>query len=79
MCATHATLDANNGSRRQNGVCYPINTMVATRWNKDDNRTTFGIGEPGDPQFTLGAAHEHAVCYAVRTAQTNAEIGRAHV
>lgn len=23
LCATHATLDANNGSRRQNGVCYP--------------------------------------------------------
>lgn len=44
-------------------VCLPINTMVATRWNADDGRTTFGVGEPGDPQFTLGAAHEHAVCY----------------
>ena len=45
-------------------VVYPINTMVATRGGKDDGRTTFGIGEPGDPQFTLQAAHEHAVCYA---------------
>ena len=47
------------------GVCYPINTMVATRWNADDGRTTFGVGDDGDPQFTIGAAHEHAVCYAL--------------
>lgn len=46
-------------------VCYPINTMVATRHNVDDGRTTFGVGEDGDPQFTLQAAHEHAVCYAI--------------
>lgn len=43
-------------------ICYPINTMVATRWQKDDGRTTFGIGEDGDPEFTLQAGHEHAVC-----------------
>ena len=39
----------------------PINTMVATRGGADDGRTTFGIGEPGEPQFTLQAAHSHAV------------------
>ena len=38
----------------------PINTMVATREN-DEKRTTFGVGEPDDPQFTISAAHEHAV------------------
>lgn len=47
-------------------VCYPINTMVASRDN-EENRTTLGIGENGDPQFTLSAAHEHAVCYAKTT------------
>jgi len=39
---------------------YPINTMVATRDN-EESRTTFGIGAADDPQFTLSAAHEHAV------------------
>ena len=39
---------------------YPINTMVATRDN-EESRTTFGIGGADDPQFTLSAAHEHAV------------------
>ena len=43
----------------QHGV-LPINTMVASRDN-DEKRTTFGIGKPDDPQFTLSAAHEHAV------------------
>ena len=43
-------------------VCYPINTMVASR-NNAESRTTFGVGEDGDAQFTLSAAHEHAVCY----------------
>ena len=28
---------------------------------KDDGRTSFGIGEDGDPQFTISAAHEHGV------------------
>ena len=59
------TVPANPMSDRQQFVCYPINTMVATRWEKDDMRTCFGIGEPGDPQFTISAAHMHAVCYQI--------------
>ena len=47
----------------RHAVCYPINLMVATRGGRDDMRTCFGIGEDGDPQFTLQANHEHAVCY----------------
>lgn len=43
----------------------PINMMVATRGGKDDGRTAFGIGGGTDPQFTLSAAHCHAVCYGV--------------
>ena len=58
------------GSAERGGICYPINTMVATRGGKDDMRTTFGIGEANEPQFTLQAAHEHGVCYE------NAEILR---
>ena len=38
----------------------PINTMVGTR-DTPEMRTTFGVGEPGDPQFTISAAHSHAV------------------
>lgn len=60
----YPTLQAyNGGGGRCDGVVYPINTMVATRCGKDDMRTCFGIGEPGDPQFTISAAHEHGVCY----------------
>lgn len=38
----------------------PINTMVGTR-ETPETRTTFGVGNPGDPQFTISAAHSHAV------------------
>lgn len=58
------------------GVCLPkdvipINTMVATRGGADDGRTTFGVGEPGEPQFTLQAAHSHAVAYGIDRAAFN--------
>lgn len=46
-------------------VCIPINTMIANRWNALGRGTGFGIGENGDPQFTISAAHEHAVCVPV--------------
>ena len=42
----------------------PINTMVATRHKQLGRGTCFGVGEAGDPQFTISAGHEHAVCYA---------------
>ena len=61
---TSPTLKASpSGSNTVPDVCYPINTMVATRGGKDDMRTCFGVGESGDPQFTISAAHEHGVCY----------------
>ncbi len=43
--------------------CWPINTMIATRWNELGERTGLGIGEEGSPQYTLSTAHEHAVCF----------------
>lgn len=56
---------APSGGNTVPDVVYPINTMVATRGGADDGRTTFGVGEANAPQFTIGAAHEHAVCYAI--------------
>ena len=43
-------------------ACIPINTMIATRWKELGRGTGFGVGRNGDPQFTISAAHEHAVC-----------------
>lgn len=63
--STPTLKSAPSGGNTVPDVVYPINTMVATRGGADDGRTTFGVGEANDPQFTLGAAHEHAVCYAI--------------
>jgi DNA (cytosine-5)-methyltransferase 1 len=40
---------------------YPINTMIALRHEALGERTGFGIGEPGDPAFTITKGHSHAV------------------
>lgn len=40
---------------------YPTNEQVATRWNKVDDRTALGIGDDGDPGFTIMANHPHMV------------------
>lgn len=58
------TLRAEAGDNKP-AVCFPINLMVATRGGRDDMRTCFGIGQDGEPQYTLSSAHEHAVCYAI--------------
>jgi len=49
-------------------VVWPINTQIATRHEALGRGTGFGIGEPGDPAFTLQAGHHHAVAtqWAVR-------------
>jgi DNA (cytosine-5)-methyltransferase 1 len=39
----------------------PINTMVALRHQALGERTGFGIGEAGDPAYTLTKGHSHAV------------------
>lgn len=50
-----------------NGIadCIPINTMIATRHKQLGRGTGFGVGEAGEPQFTISAGHEHAVAYKV--------------
>lgn len=65
------TLTAQNArnpesAQTPNCVCYPINEQIATRWNVLGERTGLGIGEEGDPAFTLQAAHPHIVCYNAR-------------
>ena len=61
--STPTLKSAPSGGNTVPDVVYPINTMVATRGGADDGRTTFGVGEANDPQFTLSSAHEHAVCF----------------
>lgn len=60
--AWHSLSANENGGQSRDAVltAIPINTMVGT-WETAETRTTFGVGEEGDPQFTLSAAHEHAV------------------
>jgi DNA (cytosine-5)-methyltransferase 1 len=43
------------------GVAIPINTQIATRHNKLGRGTGFGVGDDGDPAYTLQEAHSHAV------------------
>lgn len=59
----HSPNANSNGGQSRDAVCYPINTMLATRGKALGRGTGFGVGDDGDAQFTLSAAHEHAVCY----------------
>lgn len=43
----------------------PINTMVALRHHALGERTGFGIGEAGDPAYTITKGHSHAVAQPV--------------
>lgn len=47
------------------GGTIPINTQIATRYISMGERTGLGIGEDGDPAYTLQAKHEHGVCYCI--------------
>lgn len=49
----------------------PINTMIATRHKQLGRGTGFGVGEAGDPQFTISAGHEHAVAYIMKICDEN--------
>ena len=49
------------GDEYHNLIAIPINTQVALRHRKLVEGTGFGIGEAGDPSFTLQAVHSHAV------------------
>ena len=42
-------------------ITIPINTQIAMRHKRMGEGTRLGVGENGDPAFTLQAAHSHAV------------------
>lgn len=46
-------------------VVFPINTQIAIRHNALGKGTGLGIGENGNPAFTLQAAHHHAVAHGI--------------
>ncbi len=52
---------SEDGTGRQNLVITPINTQLAMRHGALGERTGLGVGDPGDPAFTLQAGHHHAV------------------
>jgi DNA (cytosine-5)-methyltransferase 1 len=52
---------SEDGTGRQNLVVTPINTQVGLRHKALGERTGLGIGNTGDPAFTLQGAHSHAV------------------
>lgn len=63
----------------QHAVCYPINTMIATRGKALGRGTGFGVGDDGDAQFTLSTVHEHAVCYGICSDKSNSMLsGNTH-
>ena len=45
--------------------------MIATRYRQLGRGTGFGVGEAGDPQFTISAGHEHAVAYTLKIRDEN--------
>lgn len=62
----HAWSDASGALRADMGdnqlsAVIPINTQIATRHKALGEGTGFGVGENGDPAYTLQAAHSHAV------------------
>lgn len=47
--------------------CLPVNMMLATRCKALGRGTGLGVGEIGEPQYTITAGHEHAVAYENET------------
>lgn len=70
---TSMTLTAERSDANHVPCVMPINTMVGTR-DTPEMRTTFGVGEPDDPQFTLSSAHEHAVFVDVYNQSVDGEV-----
>ena len=54
-------LQAQPGMKQQTFVAIPVNTQIATRHKALGEGTGFGIGNDGDPAFTLQEAHSHGV------------------
>ena len=59
------TANCPTGNDSVVGETIPINTQIATRYISMGERTGLGIGEDGEPAYTLQANHEHGVCYCI--------------
>ena len=59
--ASGAGLTRPAGNCNELDFCVPVNTQIATRWNKLGRGTGFGDGDNGDPAYTLQAGHEHGI------------------
>jgi DNA (cytosine-5)-methyltransferase 1 len=66
------TLLRGGAGGRHDGVAQPmpINTMVALRHEALGEGTGFGIGDAGDPAYTLTKGHSHAVAQPIAFQQT---------
>lgn len=60
-CSKGISRGYNIEATEKNKITIPINTQIATRHNQLGEGTGLGIGENGDPAFTLQVAHSHAV------------------
>lgn len=56
----------------------PINTMVALRHEALGRGTGFGIGEAGDPAYTLTKGHSHAIAFHPTQDPITSEGGTTH-
>lgn len=56
-----AAICSSQQIKQQTLLAIPINTQTATRYIKLGEGTGFGVGEDGDPAYTLQASHSHAV------------------
>ena len=50
----------------RHAVVTPLNTQIVTRHHALGERTGLGIGDEGDPSYTLGAHHHHAIAIQER-------------
>lgn len=64
--ATGSAGNCPSGNDSLVGEVIPINTQIATRYKSLGERTGLGVGESGDPAYTLQATHEHGVCYCIQ-------------
>ena len=53
------------GDEVQNIVAVPLSEVTGRRSANDEGRNGAGIGEPGDPMFTLESKHQHGVAPAL--------------
>ena len=57
-----AGAESDTGKASSNKAAYPVNLQIATRHKALGRGTGFGIGENGDPAYTLEAEHSHGAC-----------------